>query len=68
MNMTKQEYIASRRPGSMVSFTIPAGYASFTVKKGKVVFAMGTHVVVNMGGRFGTPAVVTPENVILPKG
>lgn len=67
MNMTKQEYIASLRPGTKVTFTLPMGYASFTTKKGKVVLAMGTHVVVNMGGRHGTPAVVTPENVVLPK-
>lgn len=66
--MTKEQYIASLRPGSKVSFTLPAGRSSFTTKSGRVVFAEGTHVVVNMGGRYGTPAVVTPENVILPKG
>ena len=67
MNMTKQEYISSLRPGTKVTFYLPAGHRSFALKRAKVVLAMGTHVVVNMGGRHGTPAVVTAQNVVLPK-
>lgn len=64
--MTKSEYVASLRPGQRVSFLLPSGTRSWKATAAKIVFAMGTHVVVNLGGRHGTPAVVTPENVILP--
>jgi len=66
--MSNATYIASLRPGSRVTYLVPSGQGrngiEYRSKTSKVVLAMGTHVVVNMGGRHGTPFVVTPENVV----
>lgn len=45
-------------PRDRVRFTAPHGKA----KNGTVVISLPTHVVVNCGGRHGTPQVVNENN------
>jgi hypothetical protein len=58
------------RPRDVVTFLIPNGVGrhgqEFKVKRGRVVIALPTHVVVNSGGRHGTPYVVDENNHITP--
>lgn len=54
--------------GSRVRFLVPAGIGRDGVEykpaSGKVVLAYPDRLVVNMGGRFGKPGVVTEKNFI----
>ena len=56
------------RPGQRITFFIPNGIGRGGVewkrKSGKIVLVFSTHVVVNGGGRFGTPYVVNEKNFI----
>ena len=56
------------RPGQKVTFLIPNGCGRDGVewkrKSGKIVMAFPTHVVVNGGGRYGTPYVVNERNFV----
>jgi len=45
-------------PGDTVKFATPQG----GMRTGKVVMAFAHHVVLNTGGRYGTPAVVDDKN------
>lgn len=47
-------------PGSTVTFKSPQGQE----RKGKVVMAFPTHLVLNCGGAHGTPAVVDEKNYV----
>jgi len=56
------------RPGQHIAFLIPGGIGrngrEWSRKTGRVVMAFSTHVVVNAGGRHGTPRVVSGENFL----
>lgn len=56
------------RMGDKVKYLRPNGIgrhgAEWKAAFGRVVFNMGTHLVLNIGGRFGTPAVVTAANFL----
>lgn len=47
-------------PGDLVTYSTPQG----NVCRGKVVISTATHVVLNAGGRHGTPAVVDERNYV----
>lgn len=47
------------RPGDRVSYTVPN---SDRAKCGKIVIKKDTHFVLDAGGRFGIPKVVTEAN------
>ena len=59
------------RLGDRVKFLVPAGIGrhgqEWAEKTGKVALAFGGHVVVNGGGRFGTPYVVNERNFLSAK-
>ncbi len=56
------------RPGDNVRFLVPNGIGRNGVEwketQGKAVLCYSTHVVVNAGGRYGTPRVVNTENFV----
>lgn len=56
------------RPGKTVRFLIPNGFGRHgqecKEKRGRVVMAFEHHVVVNGGGRHGTPFVVNEKNFV----
>lgn len=56
------------RPGKFVRFLIPNGIGrggvEYKEKRGKVVLAYASHVVVNAGGKYGTPQVVNEKNFV----
>jgi hypothetical protein len=45
-------------PGDSVTYVTPQG----NTRSGKVVISTATHVVLNAGGKHGTPAVVDEHN------
>lgn len=47
-------------PGDLVTYVTPQG----NTKSGKVVISATSHVVLNAGGRHGTPAVVDERNYV----
>lgn len=60
------------RPGMFVTYTIPNGLSirdgktvqDWKKKRSKIVMAFENHVVVNGGGRYGTPYVVNDDNIL----
>ncbi len=66
--MTAEQLVASIRPGDRVTIFVHAGIGRNGPEKreatGRAVICSGTHAALNMGGRFGTPGVVTPENIV----
>lgn len=66
--MTNIEIVASIRPGDRVTILVPAGRGrdgqEYKESSGRALICSGTHAVLNMGGRFGTPGVATPENIV----
>lgn len=66
--MTNIEIVASIRPGDRVTILVPAGRGrdgqEYKESSGRAVICSGTHAALNMGGRFGTPGVATPENIV----
>jgi len=66
--MTPTELVASIRPGDRVTILVPAGRGlrgqEYAERSGKAVICSGTHAALNMGGRFGTPGVATPDNIV----
>lgn len=56
------------RPGQRVTFLVPNGIGrngqEWKKKTGRVVMVFDTHAVINGGGRFGTPHVVTDQNFV----
>ena len=56
------------RPGDRVTLAVHAGIGrngpETKPKSGRCVMAFESHVVVNLGGRFGTPGVCTADNYI----
>lgn len=68
------DLIHSIRPGDKVTALFPAGMAikngkavhEFKERTGKVnpLLIFPDHVVIDLGGRYGTPGVVTAENIL----
>ena len=60
--------LRDKRPGDRITFLIPNGIGRNGVewkkKSGRVVMTFPHHVVVNGGGRHGTPYVVSESNFI----
>jgi hypothetical protein len=60
--------LAGIRPGQRVTYLAPNGIGrggvEWTLRRGKVVLNMGTHLVVNLGGRYGRPGVVQPDKLV----
>lgn len=60
--------VANLRPGDRVTILVPNGIGrngqEWKEATGTVIIASGTHATLNMGGRNGTPGVVTPENFV----
>lgn len=58
----------NKKPGNKVTFLVHAGIGrngpERKPKTGKVVLAYPTHLVVNGGGRYGTPYVVNEKNFV----
>lgn len=56
------------KPGKRITFRIPNGFGrggqEWKEKSGRVVMAFPSHVVVNGGGRYGTPYVVDEKNFV----
>lgn len=48
--------------GDRVTFIDPRGNRRTGTVNGLLIFP--THLVLNMGGKYGTPAVVTPEMIV----
>jgi hypothetical protein len=61
------------KPGMFVKYRIPNGLSikngktvqDWKEKRSKIVITFEHHVVVNGGGRYGTPYVVDDNNIIL---
>lgn len=66
--MTPEELVASIRPRDKVTILVPNGRGRNGVEykeaTGRAVICSGTHVALNMGGKYGTPGVATPENIV----
>lgn len=52
--------LAAIRPGDRVTIVNAQGQQ----RTGRVVFAFADRCVLNMGGRYGTPAVATDANIV----
>ena len=56
------------RPGKSITFLVSNGIGrhgiEYKEKRGRVVMALASHVVVNGGGRHGTPHVVNEKNFV----
>lgn len=60
------------RPGMFVNYIIPNGLSirdgktvqDWKKKRSKIVMVFENHVVVNGGGRYGTPHVVDDNNIL----
>lgn len=66
----QQMMLDSIRPGDRVTILVYAGINTWKPKTGRAVFR-GTHgYVLNMGGRYGTPAVANAKNLVrvVPRG
>lgn len=64
----REVMVANIRPGDRVTILVPSGIGmrgqEYSERTGRAVICSGTHVALNMGGRFGTPGVATPENIV----
>lgn len=62
------ETFANIKPRSLVTFRIPNGIGrggvEYKEKSGRAVLCFASHVVVNGGGRYGTPYVVNENNFV----
>lgn len=62
------ELVASIRPGDRVTIRVPNGIGrngpEWKESTGKAVICSGTHAALNMGGKYGTPGVATPKNIV----
>jgi len=65
---TPEQLVASIRPGDRVTILVPAGIGragqEWSERTGRAMICSGTHAAINLGGRFGTPGVATPENIV----
>lgn len=66
---TPADLVASIRPGDRVKILVPNGTkrdgtTDWKSVSGRAVICSGTHATLNLGGRFGTPGVATPDNIV----
>ena len=65
------ELLAAVRPGDCVTILVPAGFGrsgqEWKEKTGVARICSGSHVALNLGGRFGTPGVATERNLVRVK-
>lgn len=68
LDRIREVQVANLRPGDRVTILVPNGIGrngqEWREATGTAVICSGTHATLNIGGRFGTPAVVTPENFV----
>ena len=73
--MTKKELLATIEGGDSVTALFPAGigikngrtvqeFKARTGKANRLLIFPGSHVVINLGGRHGTPGVVDETNLV----
>lgn len=64
----REVMVANIRPGDRVTILVPNGIGrdgqEWVERTGKAVICSGTHAALNMGGRYGTPGVATPQNIV----
>jgi hypothetical protein len=60
----RKELFAQVKPGARAAFVTPHGF----ILSGRVVMRFSTHAVLNLGGRHGTPGVLTPETCVYAAG
>jgi hypothetical protein len=64
----REVMVANIRPGDRVTILVPSGIGrngqEYSERTGRAVICSGTHVALNMGGRYGTPGVATPKNIV----
>lgn len=67
--MNALELVKSIRPGDTVSARFSNGLGEKKVRTGKVspLLIFRDHVVINLGGPYGTPGVVTADNIVSVK-
>ncbi len=62
------ELVRSIKVGDRVTIKVPNGIGpngpEWKEATGKAVICSGTHATLNMGGKHGTPAVATPNNIV----
>ena len=64
--------LLNARPGDRVVVRLPAGLAirggkavqEYAERTGKVILTFPDRLILNMGGRYGTPAVATTDNIV----
>ena len=60
--------VANIRVGDRVTILVPNGIGrngqEYVERTGRAIICSGTHVALNMGGKYGTPGVATPENIV----
>lgn len=60
--------VQSIRPSDRVTILVPNGRGrngqEWKESTGKAVICSGTHAALNMGGKFGTPGLATPQNIV----
>jgi hypothetical protein len=68
LDHVREVMISNIRPGDRVTILVPNGIGRNGVEwkesTGRAVICSGTHVALNMGGRYGTPGVATPKNIV----
>jgi hypothetical protein len=68
LDRIREVQVQNLRPGDRVTILVSGGIGrngiEWVERTGRAVICSGTHVTLNMGGRYGTPAVCTPENFV----
>ena len=73
LDAVREAMVANIRPGDRVTILVPNGIGrngqEWCERTGKAIICARpwedqTHVVLNMGGRFGTPGVATVKNIV----
>lgn len=68
--LSGRELLAMVRPGAVVSAWFSNGLGEKKVRVGKVnplLIFPGSHVVIDLGGKHGTPGVVSADNIVSVK-
>jgi hypothetical protein len=70
---TERTILDAIRPRDVVTINVYAGRSTsgtpeYKHRSGRAVMRGPCEWVLNMGGQHGTPAIATPENIVLVKG